>query len=528
MDDENQTPVNNTEINFPEHYNILSTTDLKGAITYCNHNFIEVSGFSGDELIGRNHNVVRHPDMPPAAFADLWGNLKSGKPWMGIVKNRCKDGSFYWVDAYVAPIRDNGEVSEYQSARTKPERSVIRRAEAVYRDLMQKRKPLALRLPGFSLRSKLLAGFGVATLPPLGALLSGATLSASASAALAAISFAAAGLTTWWVSRRVAAGLRAAHKVVDNPLMQLVYTGATDEIGAMQLAIKMQASELRAVIGRISDSGLQLKSSAESLASTIEQTNIRVHEQQSQTDQVATVMHEMSATVQEVACNAAYAADSTAEAQQSTVQGRQVVNDTIGSIREVAGGVQQAAQVINELNSNAADIGTVVDVIRGIAEQTNLLALNAAIEAARAGEQGRGFAVVADEVRTLAQRTQQSTQEIQSMVERLQSGAGQAVAAMEQGREKTEVSVQKATAAGKALEDIARLIGKISDMSTQIATAAEQQSAVAEEINSNVARINELGQSTAEDAYRNGEISQRLIHETRRQQQLVEQFQRAY
>jgi aerotaxis receptor len=520
------TPVNTTEISFPEHYNIRSTTNLKGAITYCNDDFIEVSGFTSEELIGRNHNLVRHPDMPPAAFADLWGNLKSGVPWMGIVKNRCKDGSYYWVDAYVTPIRENGETTEYQSVRTKPDRTIVQRAEAIYRDLMQNRKPRALRLPRLSIRSKLIAGFAAATLPPLGVLFAGGAPGGVATGAIAGLSFAAAALTTWLVSRRIAAGVRLARKVVDNPLMQLIYTGSTDEIGAMALAIKMQASELRAVVGRISDSGLQLKSSAESLAGTIEQTNIRVHEQQSQTGQVATAMHEMSATVQEVARNAAYAADGTAEAQRSTAEGRQVVNDTIASIRQVAAGVQQAAQVINELNSNAADIGTVVDVIRGIAEQTNLLALNAAIEAARAGEQGRGFAVVADEVRTLAQRTQQSTQEIQGMVERLQSGAGQAVEAMEQGREKTEVSVQKATAAGGALEDIAKQIGRISDMSTQIATAAEQQSAVAEEINSNVVRISELGQSTAEDAYRNGEISQRLIHEARRQHQLVEQFQR--
>ena len=520
------TPVTDTELDFPEQYNILSTTNLKGAITYCNDEFIEVSGFTNDELLGHNHNLVRHPDMPPAAFADLWRNLKRGTPWMGIVKNRCKDGSYYWVDAYVTPIRENGESIEYQSVRTKPERSIVRRAEAVYRDLMQNRKPRALRLPRISIRDKLIAGFAAAALPPVGALFAGIAPGGITAGVIAGLSFAAAALTTWMVSRRLAAGARIAREVVDDPLMQLIYTGSTDEVGAMALAIKMQASELRAVVGRVSDSGLQLKSSAESLAGTIEQTNIRVHEQQSQTDQVATAMHEMSATVQEVARNAAYAADGTAQAQQSTTEGRQVVNDTIASIRQVATGVQEAAQVINQLNSNAADIGTVVDVIRGIAEQTNLLALNAAIEAARAGEQGRGFAVVADEVRTLAQRTQQSTQEIQGMVERLQSGAGQAVEAMEQGREKTEVSVQKATEAGRALEDIAKQIARISDMSTQIATAAEQQSAVAEEINSNVVRISELGQSTAEDAYRNGETSQRLIHAARRQQQLVEQFQR--
>ncbi|WP_455234585.1 methyl-accepting chemotaxis protein, partial [Thiogranum longum] len=493
-------PVNDTEINYPSHYNILSTTNLKGAITYCNDDFIEISGFTEEELIGNNHNMVRHPDMPPAAFGDMWSNLKSEEPWMGIVKNRCKDGSYYWVDAYVTPIKENDTVHEYQSVRTKPDRNTVRRAEKIYRQLLAKKTPLALRLPKISIRTKLITGFSIAIGPALGTLFATGAVGGFKGLSIAVLSVGAAVATTYFVSRRVAAGVRAARKVVHNPMMQVVYTGATDEIGEMELAIKMRTSELGAVIGRISDSGHQLKSSAETLAETIEQTNIRVHEQQSQTDQVATAMHEMSATVQEVARNAAFAAQGTVEARQSTEEGRGVVNETISSIREVATGVEQAAQVINELHSNAADISMIVDVIRGIAEQTNLLALNAAIEAARAGEQGRGFAVVADEVRTLAQRTQQSTQEIQNMVERLQEGASQAVDVMQQGTEKTESSVQRATEAGKALEDIANVIGKINDMNTQIAAASEEQSAVAEEINSNIAKINELGQNTADEA----------------------------
>ncbi len=520
------TPVTDTEVDYPEDYNILSTTNLKGALTYCNDHFVEVSGFTEDELIGRNHNVVRHPDMPPAAFADLWSHLKSEKPWMGIVKNRCKDGNYYWVDAYVTPIKENGVVNEYQSVRTKPDRNIVRRAETVYRQLMQGQTPLALRLPKFSIRSKLATGFALALAPPLWALIGNSALVSPATWTIVGLSLMTAVATTHLVSRRITAGARMAREVIDNPIMQLIYTDSTDEVGAMALAMKMRTSELRAVVGRISDSSQQLKGSAESLASTIERTNVRVHEQQSQTDQVAAAMHEMSATVQEVARNAAYAADATTEAQQAADEGRAVVTETIQSIRDVAGCVEQAAEVINQLHSNAANIGTVVDVIRGIAEQTNLLALNAAIEAARAGEQGRGFAVVADEVRTLAQRTQQSTQEIQDMVERLQAGANKAVRAMESGTEQTESSVQRATAAGTALEAITRVITKISDMSTQIATASEEQSAVAEEINSNVAAINELSQGTADEAYQNGEISQKLIHEARRQQQLVTQFQR--
>ncbi len=519
------TPVTNTEADYPENYNLLSTTNLKGAITYCNEDFIKVSGFTEDELIGHNHNVVRHPDMPPAAFHDLWSSIKSKNSWMGIVKNRCKDGSYYWVDAYVTPIRENGEIKEYQSVRIKPERKVVKRAEQIYKQLMQGKTPLALRLPKFGIRAKLVTGFTLAVAPPLAALTGGLALDGLATWAIAGLSLASAAVTTWLVSRRITEGARIARKTISNPLMQLIYTNSTDEIGEMTLAMKMQASELRAVVGRISDSSLRLKGSAESLASTIEQTNVHIHEQRSQTDQVATAMHEMSATVQEVASNTAFAAEATTNAQQSADEGRSVVNQTIQSIRDVASGVEHAADVINQLHTNAATISTVVDVIRGIAEQTNLLALNAAIEAARAGEQGRGFAVVADEVRTLAQRTQQSTQEIQNMVERLQTGANEAVDAMEQGKEKTDSSVQRATEAGKALEDIATVIGKISDMNTQIATSAEEQSAVAEEISSNIIAINELGQSTGDEAYKNGEISQQLIHEARRQQQLVAQFQ---
>lgn len=520
------TPVTDHEIDYPENTNLLSTTDLKGSITYCNDDFIKISGYSDEELVGRNHNIVRHPDMPPAAFADLWQTLKSENSWMGIVKNRCKDGSYYWVDAYVTPIRVNGQVDEYQSVRTRPERNIVRRAEDVYRQLMQGKTPLALRLPNVSIRSKLVAGFALAVVPPLWALAASSAFGEVATWIISALSLSAAVLTTGLISRRISRVARTARKIVDNPLMQLIYTDSRDEVGSIELAMKMRASELRAVVGRVGDSSLTLKSSAESLASTIEATNVRLHEQQSQTDQVATAMHEMSATVQEVARNAAYAADGTVEAQQSADEGRTVVNETVRSIRDVAVGVDQAAGVVNQLNSDAANIGTVVDVIRGIAEQTNLLALNAAIEAARAGEQGRGFAVVADEVRTLAQRTQQSTQEIEDMVGRLQDGVNEAVSAMERGTEKTESSVQCATRAGKSLEDITMAIRKISEMNTQIATAAEEQSAVAEEINVNVTKINELGQDTADAAYRNGEISQRQIHEARRQQQLVKQFQR--
>ncbi|MCW8934928.1 MAG: methyl-accepting chemotaxis protein [Gammaproteobacteria bacterium] len=518
-------PVTNHEINFPESYNILSTTDLKGSITYCNQDFVEISGFSLDELEGRNHNIVRHPDMPPAAFEDLWSSVKNDHPWMGMVKNRCKDGSFYWVDAYVTPIKENGTVNEYQSVRTKPDREVIKRAESTYQLLMQGKLPFRLRLPNINTGVKLSLGFSVAVVPPLALLI--ATNGVSLSTLLiCGLSLIGAMSTIFSVSKRIAQVAQVSRKVIRNPLMQWIYTHSTDDVGEIELAIKMQSSELRAVVGRVSDSSLSLKESVDDLSSTIEKTNIRIHDQQVQTDLVATAMNEMSSTVQEVARNAAYASESTLEAQQAAQAGQQVVNNTISSISEVASSVDQASEVINKLNDNAGNITSIVEVIRGIADQTNLLALNAAIEAARAGEQGRGFAVVADEVRSLAQRTQTSTQEIQEMVENLQAGSDQAVKMMQEGREKSEVCVQHATDAGEMLNNITQAVSIVSDVNIQIATAAEEQSAVADEINMNVVNINEAAQGTASDAARTSEISQKLSEEAQRQQQLVTQFQR--
>ena len=299
---------------------------------------------------------------------------------------------------------------------------------------------------------------------------------------------------------------------------------AQDETGQLLGAIRKMVKELNALIGEVGGSTAQLSAAAEQMSVITEQSRRGVQQQQSEIDQVATAMNEMAATVQEVARNASAAADAAHKANDEAQNGRQVVSQTISAINEVAGEVEAVAKVIHKLNADSNDIGAVLDVIKGIAEQTNLLALNAAIEAARAGEQGRGFAVVADEVRTLATRTQESTQEIQKMIERLQVGAKDAVHAMEQGRGKAQASVQQAARAGQSLDSITGAVGTISDMNAQIASAAEEQGAVAEEINRNIVNISQIASQTATGADQTASASNELAKLAGRLQGLVGKF----
>jgi methyl-accepting chemotaxis protein len=280
----------------------------------------------------------------------------------------------------------------------------------------------------------------------------------------------------------------------------------------------------RDIIDKVSESTLHVASASEELSAITERNSAGVRSQQIEAEQVATAMNEMTATVQEVARNAALAAQSASEANNEALEGKKMVQTTIDAINELSGEVDNASHVIQKVESESLKIGSVLDVIRGIAEQTNLLALNAAIEAARAGEQGRGFAVVADEVRTLASRTQNSTLEIQNMIEQLQTGARSAVVVIDASRKKADESVQRAERAGRSLESITLSVATINDMNTQIASAAEEQNSVAEEINRNIININHVAQETADSAEQTTMASEGLARLASELQSLVAQF----
>jgi aerotaxis receptor len=519
-------PVTQTERKLTGETRIVSTTDLKGALTYANQDFLNISGFSEDELLGNNHNIVRHPDMPPAAFQNLWDDIKQGKSWMGIVKNRCKNGDYYWVDAFVTPIKQGDKITGYQSVRLHPEEKYVKTAAAFYKRLW-KPMPLWRRLVS-KLRPALMGRIWLAN---ISSVLIGGFIALGAGARLSPglllgllVMLITGGVFAKLIARPWQQVAAESKSIIDNPVTQHVYSGRHDELGQLQMVMRMQQVQQETVVWRINDAINSLQSAAAQATSATQQVETDMDRQKSEVEQVATAMNEMTATVQEVARNTAYTADATGTADGDVRKGKQVVDRTIVDINNLAGKVEEAVAVIQNLAGDSEQIGGVVDVIRGIAEQTNLLALNAAIEAARAGEQGRGFAVVADEVRTLASRTQNSTDEIQQMVQALQSAAENAVMVMEQGQAVAQMSVDQAAKAGESLSAITRSVDTISDMSNQIATAAEEQSAVSDEINQNIVNINSAAEHTLNVTRDSSLANQRLNAEISKLKDMVKQF----
>ncbi|RTE67470.1 PAS domain S-box protein [Amphritea opalescens] len=488
MDDNRLT----REREVPETRRLISTTSLSGSIIYANQNFIDISGFSREELIGQPHNLVRHPDMPSAAFADLWSNLKADKPWLGAVKNRCKNGDFYWVLAYITPQYDqNGVKIGYQSVRTKLPNEIKQHAQRQYDQINANPKRLSLSRQQLSRRllGSVFSGLLAVTLinvAPIDGLLK-LLLSGALTASFTALCY--------YQLKPLQAALTQSLGIYDNPLSQKILNGRMDEIGAFHLAILLQEAKIGTVTGRVEDAISTLREVMNLTHQSLNQTTDGIEKQNLESDMLASASNQMASSSQHVAENTSRTSEVTHQAAQDAQNGRTVINDMLQTIEVLAEEISQASHQSEQLHAQTEEIGHITTLINDITGQTNLLALNAAIEAARAGDHGRGFAVVANEVRELAIRTQKATEQIKASIDAVQKQVISTTDTMSKTHQQVKASINKAETAGQAFDQLSQSLDLISDQSQQIALAADEQNHTAESLSRNIISIRDVSEN---------------------------------
>ena len=514
-------PVTGQEKSFHEHQKIISLTDAKGAITYINQEFVDISGFTREELLGVNHNIVRHPDMPPAAFEHLWNTVKAGKPWLGIVKNRCKNGDHYWVNAYVTPIYKAGKIVGYQSVRTKPEREWVERAERVYRRLNAGQKR---RMPRVGFQTKVaVAAVVMVALTLLSVFGLGAPLYPVLGVGALMVPL------TFGIMRALTQPLKTLAKeseaVFNDEIAREIYGRRNDEIGQLESVMAALKAHNTTLITRIGDAAEALAKTCHLSSDAMRMLSHEIEQSRNEVEESNQGVQEMSESVNEIAQSARGAADTAKQAETSLRGNRDSVSQIHQTTGQLSRTMGQTADVIQVLHSSSENIGALLDQIRGVAEQTNLLALNAAIEAARAGEHGRGFAVVADEVRALASRTGELTEEIEPIIKQLQERSQAAVSAISADTDATRAIAEQSQQVMADIEALEAAFDAIVERATMIATVTDEQSSISASISEKMAKVNGMTDETSQVARRTQESISELDQLAAELKNTVRQFE---
>jgi aerotaxis receptor len=502
----NNQPVTGHEYEFPSSHMLVSATDLGGRIQYCNPAFIAVSGFTRDELIGEPHNLIRHPDMPREAFADMWTTIREGRPWTALVKNRRKSGDHYWVRANVTPVVENGAVVGYLSVRVKPEREAVRAAETLYARMRAgEARGVALRRgvvvrTGLAGRLQALMRLPVATraaagyaLTPLALLLTGLAAWQGTPPAPFWIAFGVAtaiSVLSWRVlARQLAAPIDDmsgfATRLAAGDLTADLPIARHDDLGDVLHALNQLKANLAAIVYDVRAQITGMLDNAREISSGNVDLARRTELQAASLEETAATMDELTTTVQANADASGRALDLARDAQAAAAEGGRIAVQ-----------VEQTMAGITEASRRIADITGVID---GIAFQTNILALNAAVEAARAGEAGRSFAVVAGEVRMLAQRCAASSKEIKSVVE---ASASEVAAGTE--------LVARTTSQMRAIDEA---VGRVSSIIVEVANASSEQAEGIRQVNQAVSHLDGATQQNAALVEQAAATAQRLAEQ---------------
>jgi len=491
-------PVSNIEYPLGEDALLVSTTDPKGRIIYVNQSFIEVSGYSEDELLGKAHNIIRHPDMPSEAFADFWKTVQSGKSWTGFVKNRRKNGDYYWVQANATPLVENGKIIGYLSVRTKPSRQLVEKVEPIYRQIRDgKAKNLKIENGGIvrtDFIGKITALFNMTFSKRTALFLSLPTLLLAC----------AAGAGWWGINQTIASPwlghfvitaaitgvlsmgamgyclvrsvLKPLNEAIDvsntlagGNLRTKVFAGYRDEFGLLFKTLSQLNVNLKATVFDIRNNAETVRQAAGEIASGNMDLSQRTEEQASSLEETAASMEQLASTVKQNSENAKQADQLASDACHVALKGGQMMANVVTTMTSISNSSKNVANIIN--------------VIDGIAFQTNILALNAAVEAARAGEQGRGFAVVATEVRNLAQRSAAAAKEIKSLID--------------DSIKRVENGTLQVNDAGKTMQEIVNSIKRVADIMTEITAASQEQSSGIDQVNQAVIQMDEVTQQNA-------------------------------